>query len=63
MRWGRKRSLDVQMDIIRKTRSRKSTIALASGIGLGIGTVILGIIMVWLLSMQAFLQDMVPWSQ
>ncbi len=60
MRWGRKRVHDVQMAAMRKATSRRKAIALASGIGLGIGTIVLGIITIWVLSMQAFLQDMVP---
>jgi multisubunit Na+/H+ antiporter MnhB subunit len=60
MGWGKKRTLAVQTEPVKKARSRKKTIALASSIGLGIGTVLLGVATVWLLSMQSFLQDITP---
>lgn len=60
MGWGKKKALDGQMGAMIKARNRKKTIALASGIGLGVATVLLGMATIWLLSMQAFLQDMTP---
>ena len=60
MGWGKKRTLNVQMDAMIRAKNRKKTIAWASGIGLGIGTVLLGIAAIWVLSAQALLQDIVP---
>ncbi|MFN3466885.1 MAG: hypothetical protein ACK4WF_04185 [Candidatus Brocadiales bacterium] len=60
MGWGKKKAMDGQMDTMIRARNRKKTIALVSGIGLGVATVLLGMVTLWLLSMQAFLQDMTP---
>ncbi|HHT9156266.1 MAG TPA: hypothetical protein ACFYEA_01580 [Candidatus Tripitaka californicus] len=60
MGWNKKRTLYLQTNAIIRARNRKETIALASEIALEIGTVLLGIATIWLLSaqaLQAFLQD------
>jgi hypothetical protein len=63
MKWGKRRAidvLDVQMNPPRKAGNRKRVIIMASSIGFAIGTILLGMATIWLLSMQAFLQNMVP---
>jgi|GEM_PF-6882791 len=60
MGWGKKRNLDMPVEALIRARNRRSTLALASGIGLGIGTVLLGIATIWVLSTQALFQVMIP---
>ncbi|HHT9120725.1 MAG TPA: hypothetical protein ACFYD3_09345 [Candidatus Hypogeohydataceae bacterium YC41] len=57
MRWGKKGSLDVldmRLGSPRTGRSRKKVVVMASSIGLGIATILLGIATIWILSMNAF---------
>ena len=60
MGWGNKRNLDMPVEALIRVKNRRRTIALASGIGLGIGTVLLGIATIWVLSAQALFQVMMP---
>ncbi|HHT9155884.1 MAG TPA: hypothetical protein ACFYD5_08740 [Candidatus Tripitaka sp. YC43] len=60
MGWGKKRNLDMPVEALIRAKNRRRTLALASGIGLGIGTVLLGIATIWLLSAQALFQVMMP---
>lgn len=60
MGWGKKKALGVQMDAMVRARNRKKTIAVVSGIGLGVATVLLGMATIWFLSAQALFQDIVP---
>ncbi|MEK7242018.1 MAG: hypothetical protein AAB048_04525 [Planctomycetota bacterium] len=60
MGWGKKRNLDMQVGALIRVKNRRRTLALASGIGLGIGTALLGVATIWLLSAQALFQVMIP---
>lgn len=60
MGWGKKRNLDMQVEALIRVKNRRRTLALASGIGLGIGTALLGIATIWVLSTQALFQVMMP---
>lgn len=56
MWWGKKKkTLDVQRDSVKKVRGRRRAVRLASTIAMGVGTIILGIVTIWLLTIQAFL--------
>ncbi len=54
--WGKKRVATLQVNSTVRAKRRKKTIALVSSIGFGVGTVLLGLATIWLLSWQAFLQ-------